>query len=292
MPTVVRAVVLFVVVVGLVACGKKSPTGKPGPLGKAWDAAAAFKHFRPKGVVPPDGWAADLAAIKAALPFAADKRKVNTRTINLDDDGKLAAQIVLKWQTFPIGARHLVVAAQARTVKLGDTYSCTSKGAEVTGPGIGVDLFPRVQISVTCSAGTSNSSTTRSATAYFGDTRGGDVVLLQGWNDKDDSPRDKLFPKRPERCKPGAKGAFRVVDAQFRKADPKDEGDCSQAHFRLHVELIENGAATCKVEGVGKPVDGPVGATETMVGNSRKLVGTTIKGSFGVGQCWDELSPQ
>lgn len=178
-----------------VGCGKKSPTGKPGPLFAPWSSADLYtKQTAPDP--SPAAYAADLKQIKQALPFDAEKRQQTSKTLKIDDDGKLAAEVKLTWATFDVGGKHVFARIEANVVKHGDHYTCRSKGPDLGALGFGVQLFPKISLEIRCEAVIGDASSNRGAFVYFGDGAGSDQVHFSGWNDKVDTPHAELFRGR------------------------------------------------------------------------------------------------
>ena len=131
----------------LLACTTRSETGKPGPLGKAYNAADYYKNLAGETSTMPQAYRKNLEAIKKAVSSQASQAK--HRKVVRISDGDIRTTVVVSWETLPVGQNHLVMTAMLEAQEYSEGTSCSAgdfQRQESTTP-----YFDMVSVELNCS---------------------------------------------------------------------------------------------------------------------------------------------
>lgn len=161
----IRTAAILSVSVLLSACGSKSPTGQPGPLGQRYDALDYYKNLSGSADMPSQH-KKNLEAVKTALK--AEARVKHEKKVRISDDG-LTATLAVTWETAAAGDRQIILSASLNALEFSEGTSCTAgpfKRMESREP-----FFDAVTVEVNCSRQDGSRHTVIGRSLYWNGSR-------------------------------------------------------------------------------------------------------------------------
>ncbi len=171
--------VALAVGLSLSACSVASETGAPGPLGPAYDGVSFYTYMReaPAELIPEHR--AIYEAIQAAVPFDPAKTVSHEQAMRAMDDGALIAKLRVRWQTYAIDGKQLVLSAGVEATEYGDGWSCASMAP--TSRESGEAGFFIVDFGIRCDWASGRASSMVGLSFVISDAAAsGELVLLAG----------------------------------------------------------------------------------------------------------------
>lgn len=117
-----RTLLTLTCLISLAACGAKSQTGKPGPLGPRYDASEFYRDLKGDPDSMPGEYKKNFLELKRAIeqrkPFEKHTRKVQIK------DQDISATIQADWETLSVGNKKVIMTASLAGIEFADGVSC------------------------------------------------------------------------------------------------------------------------------------------------------------------------
>lgn len=140
-----NAAILLISMLLSAACGSKSPTGLPGPLGQRYDASEYYRGLSGTADMPSQH-KKNFEAVKTALKSGSKVK--HTKKVRISDDSiKVTLQVT--WETMAVGDKQLILSAAIDALEFSEGTSCMAGAFERIA--LIEPYFDAVSVEVNCS---------------------------------------------------------------------------------------------------------------------------------------------